>query len=236
MRNESKLAAEKVYSLIGEMRDNILQSFLKFILHEVGDRYFESPASRRHHHAFIGGLAYHSAYAAELGLKIANHYNDMGIKVNRDLVVAGILLHDIGKIDCYEWNPDYVHPAERPEPIKGPGSMSVIPAVEPKKGRYEHTVDGTMIHHIPIGFELITRLADDFNESRERPEHRIDKKKLRKIQHIILSHHGRRAWSSPVIPQFLEAFIVHSVEMLDGYVDKFNDGKTPDTIYDGVNY
>jgi 23S rRNA maturation-related 3'-5' exoribonuclease YhaM len=87
-----------------------------------------------------------------------------------------------------------------------------------------------------MGYLNIAKLAEKFNDSREREEHKLTQKKIDKLLHIILSHHGRRMWSSPVLPQFMEAYIVHSVEMMDGYVEKFNDGKVPATIYDGPNY
>lgn len=39
---------------------------------------------------------------------------------------------------------------------------------------------------------------------------------LRRIQHIILSHHGRPEWGAACIPATLEAFLVHHIDMLSG--------------------
>lgn len=215
--NNSQDTEDLVAKLLSEMRDNILCSFLQFVFCEVGNEYFKSPGARGQHHAYEGGLAFHSASAAQLGSNIADHYNSIGIKVNRDLVVAGILIHDIGKIYCYE---------------KTDSSREK----ETISGGYTHTQDGLMLHHIPMGYGLVLSLAEKFNGSRKKDDHRIDAKKIRKLLHIILSHHGRRMWSSPVIPKFTEAYIVHAVEMMDGYIEKFSQGKPIDTIYDGTNY
>lgn len=205
--------------LYADMRDNILKSFLKFILDEVGDEYFLSPASRGAHHAYEGGLAFHSMTAAELGGTIADHYNEIGIKVNRDLVVAGIILHDIGKIKCYK-------------PFKGKRTVKYHGKEVEMEDGYEYTSVSSLHHHIPIGFAMVQQLAEIFNDSRDKEEHKIGEKKLNKLLHIILSHHGRRSWSSPVIPQFVEAYIVHAVEMMDAYVEKYDRGDKVSSIYD----
>jgi 3'-5' exoribonuclease len=56
-----------------------------------------SPAARGMHHAFIGGLMEHSLSMAKLGQMLAGHY----AYVNKDLLVSGALLHDIGKTAEY---------------------------------------------------------------------------------------------------------------------------------------
>lgn len=223
MKTYREIAEDKAFNLLVEMEDWQLSGFVGFVLREVKEEFFMAPGSRAHHHDFEGGLGYHSACAAELGKKIANHYNEIGIEVDTDLVVAGILLHDIGKIKCYKWD----------EEKKGKDRQG-----NTTRGAYVHTEVGTMLHHIPIGFELIARLGREYNEMMcecEEDPH-IQPKRLDQLLHIILSHHGRRCWSSPVIPQFMEAYIVHAVEMMDGYIDKFNNGGSVSTIYDGVNY
>jgi 3'-5' exoribonuclease len=210
--------------LLDDMRDPPLSDFMRFVFSPEGllDEFLESPGSRRNHHSFRGGLAFHSIQAAKLARSIARHYNSLNIKVNEDLVVAGTLLHDIGKIHCYEWKEMWT--------TKSGGDITVHEA------GYYHIPRASLFHHIPMGYLDIAKLAEKFNNTREREEHKLVQKKVDKLLHIILSHHGRRAWSSPVLPQFVEAYIVHAVEMMDGYVDKFNDGKVPDTIYDGTNY
>jgi len=43
------------------------------------------------------------------------------------------------------------------------------------------------------------------------------------LQHIILSHHGKLEWGSPVEPATIEAVIVHHVDNLDAKVYAFSD-------------
>lgn len=64
-----------------------------------------APAAVQYHHAFLGGLLEHTLSVARLGEKIAPLYPDL----DRDLLICGIILHDIGKTSelCYEKNFDY---------------------------------------------------------------------------------------------------------------------------------
>ena len=53
----------------------------------------KAPAAQSFHHAFIGGLLEHTLNAIEVGDAIVKFYPGL----NRDLVIAGIFLHDIAK-------------------------------------------------------------------------------------------------------------------------------------------
>jgi len=81
-----------------------------------------APAAKKMHHAYIGGLLEHTLSMAVLADKIAEHYNGL----DRDLLVAGALLHDIGKIRelSYDMGIDY-------------------------------SDEGRMVSHIVIGLQLI---------------------------------------------------------------------------------
>lgn len=220
---------EFLSELLDDMRDPPLTEFMRFVFNPQGllDEFLESPGSRGKHHAFPGGLAFHSIQAARLARGIARHYNSIGIKVCEDIVVSGVLIHDIGKIHCYQ--------KECPNKYKQDNPVYGECYCDPKS-EYHHVPRASLFHHIPLGYLNIAKLTEKFNDSREKEEHKLTQKKIDKLLHIILSHHGRKMWSSPVLPQFMEAYIVHSIEMMDGYVEKFNKGEVPSTIYDGTNY
>ena len=61
------------------------------------EKYLNSPAGKLWHHAFIGGLSEHSANVGELALRIAQGYDFL----NKDYLIFGGLLHDLGKINTY---------------------------------------------------------------------------------------------------------------------------------------
>ena len=67
-----------------------------------------APAAKAMHHAWLGGLLEHTLGVVRLALKVSPLYP----QVNSDLVLAGALLHDIGKVHelVYENNLDYSTP------------------------------------------------------------------------------------------------------------------------------
>jgi len=65
---------------------------------EIAARYRRAPAAKQIHHAFLGGLLEHVLSLAALARATAPHYP----QVDCDLLLTGVILHDIGKI--YELN------------------------------------------------------------------------------------------------------------------------------------
>jgi 3'-5' exoribonuclease len=65
--------------------------------------YVSAPAARMMHHAYIGGLLEHTLSMVKIGRLLARHYP----YVNKDLLVSGILLHDMGKAIEYTTGPTF---------------------------------------------------------------------------------------------------------------------------------
>jgi len=65
---------------------------------EIAARYRRAPAAKQIHHAFLGGLLEHVLSVSALAKMTAAHY----ASIDYDLLITGVLLHDIGKI--YELN------------------------------------------------------------------------------------------------------------------------------------
>jgi 3'-5' exoribonuclease len=96
----SKRDPEEMYDAILETISSMTDERLKELLERIfnGDRFKESfigaPAAKGWHHSYVGGLAEHVHDMIKLALRAAEVYPE----VNRDLLLAGILLHDIGKM------------------------------------------------------------------------------------------------------------------------------------------
>ena len=58
------------------------------------DAFVHNPAGMKLHHAYIGGLLQHSIDVTDLAVAMADRIEG----VDKDLVIAGALLHDIGKV------------------------------------------------------------------------------------------------------------------------------------------
>jgi len=85
-------------------------------------RFKRAPAAKKMHHAYIGGLLEHTLSMAILVDRIAGHYSG----IDMDLLLAGVVLHDIGKIREFDYHYaiDYSH-------------------------------EGRLLSHIVIGLELL---------------------------------------------------------------------------------
>lgn len=110
-----------------------IRTFLRAFFEDatISERYFQAPAGKQWHHCYLGGLAEHSLNMAEVLLKISESYPH----ANRDLLVAGALLHDIGKIEELEWK-------------------TVI----------DYTDRGRLLGHIVIGQEILNAHQEKFRE------------------------------------------------------------------------
>jgi 3'-5' exoribonuclease len=65
----------------------------------------KAPAAKYFHHAYLGGLLEHTLSVAHIALEVSEHYPDL----DRDLLLAGAVLHDIGKMEelTYDLGIDY---------------------------------------------------------------------------------------------------------------------------------
>jgi len=87
---------DKLFNLIESIKNPFLKELLfKYFKDEdFLKRYFKAPAGKLWHHNYIGGLAVHSISIAEICEKVV----EVHPSVNRDLLITGAILHDIGKI------------------------------------------------------------------------------------------------------------------------------------------
>ncbi|MEO7985229.1 MAG: HD domain-containing protein [Gemmatimonadales bacterium] len=86
-------------------------------------RYEECPASVQGHHAELGGLLKHTCEVASIGRAIGKVCH-----ADIELILAGALLHDIGKLDAYSW-----------------------------EGVFEHTALGSLLGHVTLGLLMLDR-------------------------------------------------------------------------------
>jgi 3'-5' exoribonuclease len=142
-------------------------------------RFFEWPAATKLHHDYEGGLAVHTLNVVNHAISMWENYK--GEELDIEVVVAGAILHDIGKLT--EYNKD--------------GSKTAF---------------GHLISHIIDGTEKVSEYCIRNNIDANRD------KKMVLIKHVILSHHERLDFGSPVQPATMEAIIVAKADTLDAVV------------------
>lgn len=191
-----KSAPKTGQELIGEIMkyidriDNLkLNQLVKVLFKEHLDKLTIYPAASKNHHEYVSGLAHHT-YSM---LKIADALCSLYPTLNKDLLFAGITLHDLGKI----------------VELSGP----VVP---------EYTIEGKLLGHISISQAMVKEMADKMN---------IEGEEVTLLQHMILSHHGKNEFGSPVLPQVKEAEIIYLIDNMDARINMLE--KALETIEPG---
>lgn len=98
---DTQAMLKELDSIIDEVQDMHYKALLKEIFNDgIFRRQFSfAPAAKLWHHAYIGGLAEHTLNIANMCRAACEVYKDLNL--DKDLLVAGALLHDIGKADTY---------------------------------------------------------------------------------------------------------------------------------------
>jgi 3'-5' exoribonuclease len=123
-RDPEEMWAE-LRGIVAAVKNNHLRRLLDAFLDdpEIAVRYKAAPAAKTIHHAFRGGLLEHVLSLCGLAKLTAGHYPT----VDLDLLIAGVVLHDIGKI--YE--------------------------LSFERG-FSYTAEGQLLGHIPIAIRMIS--------------------------------------------------------------------------------
>src|SRR5438067_3069344 len=182
-----------IVETIATITDPRLRALCDAFMKDLGERFRRTAAARNYHHARRGGLVEHTAQMMRIANKIAPLYPQL----NADLLIAGVLFHDCGKL----W--------ENALPESG-----FAMAFDER---------GEMMGHIAIAVELLNRLwrtvADaPENDGWKTVTPRSDDVRLHLI-HLILSHHGEMQFGSPVCPKTPEAHALHYIDNLDAKLE-----------------
>lgn len=84
-----------IMGLVDEMKNNDVKKLVKFLVEEKKDKFLTHPAAKRNHHAIRSGLIYHIYRMLQSGQALSSVYTN----INTDLLYAGIILHDLEKIN-----------------------------------------------------------------------------------------------------------------------------------------
>jgi len=85
---------ESITTYINNMKNEKIKKLTDFLVRKHQTEYLEYPAATKNHHEFVSGLAYHVHCMLRLGEAIANLYPS----IDKDVLYAGIILHDLGKV------------------------------------------------------------------------------------------------------------------------------------------
>lgn len=84
----------KIMQYIFEMQNAKIQRITRHLIKKHQQAFLTAPAATKNHHEYISGLAYHVVTMLHLAKNIADVYPSL----DRDLLYAGVILHDLGKV------------------------------------------------------------------------------------------------------------------------------------------
>jgi 3'-5' exoribonuclease len=128
-RDPAQMDAE-LAARIGSITDLPLRALVERLIGEdspYGEGFRLAPAAKMNHHAYLGGLLEHTLSVVAMCDFLAGHY---GSAVDRDLLLAGALLHDIGKV----------------------AEISAQPG-------FPYTDEGKLLGHILLGLRMVDEAA-----------------------------------------------------------------------------
>lgn len=164
---------KKLDYYLNSFKDKDVEKITKAVISHFYDKYITYPAAVKIHHEFGSGILHHSLTMADVAEQVSKIYP----RVDRDLLVAGALMHDIGKTIEYE-NP--LTPSQ--------------------------TLEGKLIGHISIMYAEFKKIVDDLHIESEVPV---------LLEHMILAHHGKLEFGSPVLPCTREALLLSMIDLMD---------------------
>ena len=166
-------------TLIEKIHNKKIKELVETLIIKHKNKYFTYPAAMSVHHSYKGGLLYHSISVCKLSLLMASNYDYLPI--NKDYLIAGSLLHDIGKT------------------IELSGYEAT-----------QYTIQGNLLGHISLGFNIVMEEGRKLN---------LNEEQLSVLGHIILSHHGKLEYGSPVLCSTIESIIVHYSDEVDSKME-----------------
>ena len=135
-------AADDMYSYIYDKADNFQDKDLRNIclkqLTDNKDKLMYYPAAQKNHHAEMSGLLYHIKRMLMMAEKACEVYTNL----NRELVMTGVILHDMEKINEIESN-----------------ELGISTG---------YSFEGKMLGHLVQGVRVIDKLADQLDIPREK--------------------------------------------------------------------
>ncbi len=167
------------------IQEPMFHQIVKFCMDKTADKLSSHPAAKTIHHAFYGGLAYHIVRM----LEVAEFLVKQRPFLHADLLIAGIILHDIAKTEELD------------------ASQGVV---------NDYSITGKLLGHISIASNWIVEAAVSFGFS-------FSDERIIALQHMILAHHNKGEYGSPVQPQLPEAVALHYIDLIDSRMQAVED-------------
>jgi 3'-5' exoribonuclease len=217
-RDPDEMLAELRVMVDKEIADQSLKRLVLRILDEHAEKLRWLPGSREKYYPFAGGWLEHTLSVLQSCLHLADKYRAMYPEltppINRDLLAAGAVLHDVGRLAQFD------------EPI----------ALQP-------TVPGELFGHLILARDIVrdaarameqeahcdaavpaaeeSKAAGTAAPQKQDTSEPLNSELLQLLEHLILSHLNLPSWGSVRLPLITESLILHHADDLDAKVEMY---------------
>ena len=130
---------QELQDMVTGLKDKDYQAVCRKVLEKYGDRFRFIPGGKSMHHSFVNGLLMHTLYMARIADHLAGVYPEV---VDRDLLVAGTILHDVAKCDEFVTSP-----------------LGLVT---------EYSVKGELLGHLVMGAQAVAEAAKELGIPEEK--------------------------------------------------------------------
>lgn len=129
-RNFLEMQSE-FFEIINSIKNTHIKNLLNIIFSgDTLNKFFRSPAGKSWHHSYIHGLLEHTIEIVKICELVSSFHKE----INRDLLIAGALLHDLGKIEELSYS-----------------------------SNFDYTDKGKLLGHIMIGASIVEKATSSIN-------------------------------------------------------------------------
>jgi 3'-5' exoribonuclease len=209
---QSRFDAQAMFAeLRGLAEQHVADEPLRKLVLALLDRHAEPlkriPATHGKFYPFAGGLLEHTLSVTKsclwLAERYAGYYAELKPPLNKDVVVAAAVLHDLGRVREFG------------------GELGRQP-----------TVEGRLFGHLMLGRDLVRDAARTFALEQYRAAQSAGKAEgfipidvnpelLQLLEHVIVTHLALPEWGSPRLPLVPEALILHHADDLDAKLEMY---------------
>ncbi|GFZ34318.1 hypothetical protein CSC2_48440 [Clostridium zeae] len=134
---DSEYMFDRIKQYIEKMKNEDIKNIVGYLFNDSKDKLMYYPAAKKNHHAIRGGLLYHIMTM----LNVAENLSSIYTFLNKDLLYAGVILHDLAKMKEMNSN-----------------ELGIVG---------EYSLEGTLLGHITQGIKDVEVVGESFKANRE---------------------------------------------------------------------
>lgn len=197
---------DQLYKEAEQLQDPVYRTITTFLLEQNKEGFLYMPAAKTVHEENVGGLLEHTLRVLQFCKGFAAYPND---PINTDLLYAGAILHDIGKLVEFD-----------------PSQNGLVGA---------YSAAGNLMGHLHIGASVVEKAyaqcikIQEIDGTGGIKQTKESDEKIACLCHMILSHHKEPEYGAVVRPMILEAVLLHEADTVDtaikGYAKAYADAE-----------